>query len=137
MTYLVLARKYRPRNFSTLVGQEHVVKALRHALEKQRLHHAYLFTGTRGVGKTTIARIRRVPECRPMAGLPALQRGESGQVRKEAATATYCKCRGLGSPPYAWRLPRRGEESEGKAASLPSPPHGHSVLQTSNLHRRS
>ncbi len=57
MTYLVLARKYRPRNFSTLVGQEHVVKALRHALEKQRLHHAYLFTGTRGVGKTTIARI--------------------------------------------------------------------------------
>jgi len=57
MTYLVLARKYRPRNFSTLVGQEHVVKALRHALDKQRLHHAYLFTGTRGVGKTTIARI--------------------------------------------------------------------------------
>src|SRR5437868_2257024 len=57
MTYLVLARKYRPRNFSTLVGQEHVVKALRHALEKQRLHHAYLFTGTRGVGKTTVARI--------------------------------------------------------------------------------
>ncbi len=57
MTYLVLARKYRPRTFSTLVGQEHVVKALRHALEKQRLHHAYLFTGTRGVGKTTIARI--------------------------------------------------------------------------------
>jgi DNA polymerase-3 subunit gamma/tau len=57
MTYLVLARKYRPRNFSSLVGQEHVVKALRHALEKQRLHHAYLFTGTRGVGKTTIARI--------------------------------------------------------------------------------
>ena len=57
MAYLVLARKYRPRNFSTLVGQEHVVKALRHALEKQRLHHAYLFTGTRGVGKTTIARI--------------------------------------------------------------------------------
>lgn len=57
MTYLVLARKYRPRSFSTLVGQEHVVKALRHALEQQRLHHAYLFTGTRGVGKTTIARI--------------------------------------------------------------------------------
>ena len=57
MTYLVLARKYRPRNFSTLVGQEHVVKALRHALETQRLHHAYLLTGTRGVGKTTIARI--------------------------------------------------------------------------------
>src|SRR5512147_3051666 len=57
MSYQVLARKWRPRSFETLVGQEHVVRALRHALEKQRLHHAYLFTGTRGVGKTTIARI--------------------------------------------------------------------------------
>jgi DNA polymerase-3 subunit gamma/tau len=57
MSTQVLARKWRPRSFSTLVGQEHVVKALHHALENQRLHHAYLFTGTRGVGKTTIARI--------------------------------------------------------------------------------
>lgn len=57
MSYQVLARKWRPRNFSTLVGQEHVVRALTHALNQQRLHHAYLFTGTRGVGKTTIARI--------------------------------------------------------------------------------
>jgi len=57
MTYLVLARKYRPKSFATLVGQEHVVKALRHGLEQRRLHHAYLFTGTRGVGKTTLARI--------------------------------------------------------------------------------
>jgi len=57
MTYQVLARKWRPRSFATLVGQEHVVRALTHALEAQRLHHAYLFTGTRGVGKTTIARI--------------------------------------------------------------------------------
>jgi DNA polymerase-3 subunit gamma/tau len=57
MSYQVLARKWRPRDFGSLVGQEHVVKALRHALEKQRLHHAYLFTGTRGVGKTTLARI--------------------------------------------------------------------------------
>ena len=57
MSYQVLARKWRPRNFASLVGQEHVVKALRHALEAQRLHHAYLFTGTRGVGKTTLARI--------------------------------------------------------------------------------
>jgi len=57
MSYQVLARKWRPRNFSTLVGQEHVVRALTHALEQQRLHHAYLFTGTRGVGKTTLARI--------------------------------------------------------------------------------
>ncbi|MDE2131330.1 MAG: DNA polymerase III subunit gamma/tau [Betaproteobacteria bacterium] len=52
-----LARKWRPRSFSELVGQEHVVRALRNALESGRLHHAYLFTGTRGVGKTTIARI--------------------------------------------------------------------------------
>jgi len=57
MSYQVLARKYRPRDFSTLVGQEHVVRALAHALESQRLHHAYLFTGTRGVGKTTLSRI--------------------------------------------------------------------------------
>jgi DNA polymerase III subunit gamma/tau len=57
MSYQVLARKWRPRNFSSLVGQEHVVRALTHALSSQRLHHAYLFTGTRGVGKTTIARI--------------------------------------------------------------------------------
>lgn len=57
MSYQVLARKWRPRSFDTLVGQEHVVRALTHALNEQRLHHAYLFTGTRGVGKTTIARI--------------------------------------------------------------------------------
>jgi len=57
MSYLVLARKYRPRNFSEMVGQDHVVKALSNALTTQRLHHAYLFTGTRGVGKTTISRI--------------------------------------------------------------------------------
>jgi DNA polymerase-3 subunit gamma/tau len=57
MSYQVLARKYRPKSFDTLVGQEHVVRALTHALEQQRLHHAYLFTGTRGVGKTTLSRI--------------------------------------------------------------------------------
>jgi DNA polymerase III subunit gamma/tau len=57
MSSQVLARKWRPRDFSTLVGQDHVVRALTHALDQQRLHHAYLFTGTRGVGKTTIARI--------------------------------------------------------------------------------
>jgi DNA polymerase-3 subunit gamma/tau len=57
MSTLVLARKYRPRNFETLVGQEHVVQALANALTHQRLHHAYLFTGTRGVGKTTVSRI--------------------------------------------------------------------------------
>ena len=57
MTYLVLARKWRPRSFDTLVGQDHVVRALTHALQTQRLHHAWLFTGTRGVGKTTLSRL--------------------------------------------------------------------------------
>ncbi len=57
MSYLVLARKYRPRKFGQMVGQEHVVQALTNALVQQRLHHAYLFTGTRGVGKTTVSRI--------------------------------------------------------------------------------
>ncbi|HEY8035706.1 MAG TPA: DNA polymerase III subunit gamma/tau [Methylobacter sp.] len=57
MSYQVLARKWRPHNFTEVVGQEHVVKSLMNALQHDRLHHAYLFTGTRGVGKTTIARI--------------------------------------------------------------------------------
>ncbi|MHB8551149.1 MAG: AAA family ATPase, partial [Acidiferrobacterales bacterium] len=57
MSYQVLARKWRPRQFADLVGQEHVVRALVNGLDNDRLHHAFLFTGTRGVGKTTIARI--------------------------------------------------------------------------------
>jgi DNA polymerase-3 subunit gamma/tau len=57
MSHQVLARKWRPRDFGSLVGQEHVVRALTHALDTDRLHHAYLFTGTRGVGKTTVSRI--------------------------------------------------------------------------------
>lgn len=57
MTYQVLARKWRPKSFREIVGQEHVTKSLSNALNQQRLHHAYLFTGTRGVGKTTLARI--------------------------------------------------------------------------------
>src|SRR6187551_1605508 len=57
MSYVVLARKYRPKTFTEMVGQEHVVQALANALTQQRLHHAYLFTGTRGVGKTTVSRI--------------------------------------------------------------------------------
>ncbi len=57
MAYVVLARKYRPRRFAEMVGQEHVVQALTNALQQQRLHHAYLFTGTRGIGKTTVSRI--------------------------------------------------------------------------------
>src|SRR5207247_10362687 len=57
MSYQALARKWRPKTFAELAGQEHVVRALANALERGRLHHAYLLTGTRGVGKTTIARI--------------------------------------------------------------------------------
>ncbi|MEQ3652785.1 MAG: DNA polymerase III subunit gamma/tau, partial [Glaciecola sp.] len=57
MSYQVLARKWRPQKFAELVGQEHVVSAISNALDNDKLHHAYLFTGTRGVGKTTIARI--------------------------------------------------------------------------------
>ena len=57
MSYLVLARKYRSRTFEELLGQEHVVQALTNALMHKRLHHAYLFTGTRGVGKTSVSRI--------------------------------------------------------------------------------
>ncbi len=57
MSYVVLARKYRPRSFAQMVGQEHVVQALSNALTQGRLHHAYLFTGTRGIGKTTVSRI--------------------------------------------------------------------------------
>ena len=65
MSYLVLARKWRPRRFAELVGQEHVVRALTNALDTGRVHHAFLFTGTRGVGKTTIARIfAKSPELR-------------------------------------------------------------------------
>src|SRR3990167_4220276 len=57
MSYQVLARKWRPRSFKTMVGQESTLRILSNALEQNRIHHAYLFTGTRGVGKTTTARI--------------------------------------------------------------------------------
>ena len=57
MTYQVLARKWRPRDFSEVVGQEHVVQALANALDQNKIHQAYVLSGTRGVGKTTIARI--------------------------------------------------------------------------------
>ncbi len=57
MTYLALARKWRPKRFNDIVGQPHVVKALTHALNQNKVHHAYLFTGTHGIGKTTLARI--------------------------------------------------------------------------------
>ncbi len=81
MSYLALARKWRPRNFAETVGQEHVLKALTNALETQRLHHAYLFAGTRGVGKTTIARIfAKALNCE--AGVTAEPCGECGACRE-------------------------------------------------------
>lgn len=80
MSYQVLARKWRPKSFETLVGQEHVVRALTHALDQQRLHHAYLFTGTRGVGKTTIARI-----------LAKALNCETGITSKPCGTCSSCQ----------------------------------------------
>jgi DNA polymerase-3 subunit gamma/tau len=86
MSYQVLARKWRPKSFAELVGQEHVVRALSNALAQGRLHHAYLFTGTRGVGKTTLARIlARCLNCdtgvtaTPCGVCPACQQIESGR----------------------------------------------------------
>ena len=86
MSYQVLARKWRPKSFDQLVGQEHVVKALSNALAQGRLHHAYLFTGTRGVGKTTLARIlAKCLNCdsgvspTPCGTCPACQQIESGR----------------------------------------------------------
>ena len=80
MSYQVLARKWRPRTFGQLVGQEHVVRALSHALESGRVHHAFLFTGTRGVGKTTIARI--------FAKSLNCERGESAEPCGECGICT-------------------------------------------------
>ncbi len=82
MSYQVLARKWRPRNFTEVVGQEHVLQALVHALERDRLHHAYLFTGTRGVGKTTIARILAKSLNCENAGVSAHPCGTCGACRE-------------------------------------------------------
>jgi DNA polymerase-3 subunit gamma/tau len=81
MSYQVLARKWRPKNFSEMAGQTHVLQTLTHALEQQRLHHAYLFTGTRGVGKTTVARIlARCLNCEH--GITATPCGECSACRE-------------------------------------------------------
>jgi DNA polymerase-3 subunit gamma/tau len=79
MSYLVLARKYRPRNFTEMVGQDHVVQAMTNALTTQRLHHAYLFTGTRGVGKTSISRIlAKSLNCRGLDGIGSITASPCG-----------------------------------------------------------
>jgi DNA polymerase-3 subunit gamma/tau len=80
MSYQVLARKWRPNNFSEMVGQEHVLQALINALDNDRLHHAYVFTGTRGVGKTTIARI-----------LAKCLNCETGVTSKPCGVCSSCK----------------------------------------------
>ncbi len=83
MAYQVLARKWRPRNFPEMVGQAHVLRALSNALENDRLHHAYLFTGTRGVGKTTIARIfAKSLNCENGDGVTAYPCGECAACRE-------------------------------------------------------
>ena len=83
MAYQVLARKWRPRNFPEMVGQAHVLRALSNALENDRLHHAYLFTGTRGVGKTTIARIfAKSLNCENGDGVTAYPCGECSACRE-------------------------------------------------------
>ena len=86
MSYQALARKWRPRSFDTIVGQEHVVRALVNAFERDRLHHAYLFSGTRGVGKTTIARVfakglncDEGPAARPCGGCGACREIDEGR----------------------------------------------------------
>src|SRR5690554_5525109 len=81
MNYQVLARKWRPRFFDEMVGQEHVLRALINSLNNQQLHHAYLFTGTRGVGKTTIARIlAKCLNCEE--GISARPCGECGSCKE-------------------------------------------------------
>jgi len=99
MAYQVLARKWRPNNFTELVGQEHVSRSLIHALQHDRLHHAYLFTGTRGVGKTTVARIlakaincENLQDSNPCGVCPVCQDFEQGRfmdlIEVDAASRT-------------------------------------------------
>jgi DNA polymerase-3 subunit gamma/tau len=85
MSYVVLARKYRSRNFEEMVGQDHVVRALTHALEQGRLHHAYLFTGTRGIGKTTVSRI--LAKCLNCTGPD----GNGGITAKPCGVCSACR----------------------------------------------
>src|SRR5690554_770480 len=110
MSYQVLARKWRPRTFHELVGQEHVQRALVNALDQGRLHHAYLFTGTRGVGKTTLARI--LAKC---LNCIAAGQGDEGVTSSPCGECASCVAIDEGrfvdliegTPPRAprWRIP--------------------------------
>ncbi len=89
MSYTALARKWRPQNFAELIGQEHVRRALVNALDTGRVHHAFLFTGTRGVGKTTIARIfAKCLNCETRRDRRALRRLCRAAVRSTPAASS-------------------------------------------------
>ena len=85
MSYLVLARKWRPQTFEQMRGQDHIVRALRNAIDSGRIAHAYIFTGTRGVGKTTAARVlanaRHLAACLQSQGLEIVTGGTGGSGR--------------------------------------------------------
>src|ERR1700709_2802274 len=93
MSYLVLARKYRPQRFSELVGQEHVSRTLSNAIAQNRVHHAFLFTGARGVGKTTTARL-----------LAAALNCESGPSTEACGTFFSCTQMAQGSNPDVFEI---------------------------------
>ena len=95
MGYQVLARKYRPQRFADVAGQEHVTRTLMNALEQNRIAHGYIFSGHRGIGKTTIARIvAQALNCRTEIGSTG-ESGQPGRRRSRAASATR-----------AWRFAR-------------------------------
>jgi len=114
MSYQVLARKWRPRVFAEMVGQEHVLKALINALDQGRLHHAYLFTGTRGVGKTTIARI-----------LAKCLNCETGVSATPCGTCSACVevAEGRFVDLIEVRLPHQGRGHQGSARQRAVPAH--------------
>ena len=136
MAYQVLARKWRPSNFTQLVGQEHVSQSLIHALQHDRLHHAYLFTGTRGVGKTTVARIlakaincENLQDSNPCGVCPVCQDFEQGRfmdlIEVDAASRTKVEVHMLSGHSFNALL---------KTLEEP-PPHVKFLLATTDPHK--